>query len=463
MNKKPLIEILSALGICLMVGAIWYIQPHPVLVIAFGLLPLGVILVINRPYIFVVAFVIFSFFRIHEAFYALYPLHIPQLLAIASLATLLWHFILSRRIQPYWSQELSWFALFFVLVTIGIAFATNRSLAINNWSGVYVKIAIMTLALVWLTREVSDFSLMARMVVLAGMAVGGVALFNKVNGIGLVEGTRVTIGRDFGSILGDPNDLALVMLFPASFALSLMTTPRLQKIDRLLGWLGFFVVLGAIIATQSRGGLLGIAAVMGLTATRVIKSKTVLMALGGLALLILFAVAGISGRSSGGASEQGVDESAMGRIYAWGAATKMGITHPLTGVGIDNFYVNYYRYSSHWDGKNHAVHSTWFSVLAETGLLGLGIFLTLVTVNVRTAYKTIGVIDKQPQQHGRYPPMVCAVAQAVMVGLVGFLISGTFLNQSLNWPFYVLLALNVATARFINKAATKANNCKDEK
>lgn len=47
----------------------------------------------------------------------------------------------------------------------------------------------------------------------------------------------------------------------------------------------------------------------------------------------------------------------MGRLYAWDAAFGMAIDNPMTGVGIDNFYSNYYYYSQHWDGLNHAVHS----------------------------------------------------------------------------------------------------------
>ena len=51
-----------------------------------------------------------------------------------------------------------------------------------------------------------------------------------------------------------------------------------------------------------------------------------------------------------------------GGFYAWEAAVGMAIDRPLTGVGLDNFYYNYYFYSPHWDGLNHAVHSTWFGV-----------------------------------------------------------------------------------------------------
>ncbi|GAM66229.1 membrane protein sypL [Vibrio sp. JCM 19236] len=35
----------------------------------------------------------------------------------------------------------------------------------------------------------------------------------------------------------------------------------------------------------------------------------------------------------------------MGRLYAWEAATKMAVDNPFTGVGLNNFYVNYFFYT----------------------------------------------------------------------------------------------------------------------
>lgn len=123
-----------------------------------------------------------------------------------------------------------------------------------------------------------------------------------------------------------------------------------------------------------------------------IKSKTLVLVLGAVAAIALYAFAGISGRESGGAAEDGIDASAMGRLYAWEAAFKMALHHPFTGVGLDNFYFNYYFYSPHWDGINHAVHSTWFGVLAETGFVGLAVFITLIVSLIRTSLKSISLL-----------------------------------------------------------------------
>lgn len=89
----------------------------------------------------------------------------------------------------------------------------------------------MTLAIAWLVNSVQNVKRISILIVLAGSLIAFVALSNSINGIGLVEGTRVTIGRQLGSVLGDPNDLSLVLMFPLAFAISLMTTKILAAFD----------------------------------------------------------------------------------------------------------------------------------------------------------------------------------------------------------------------------------------
>jgi O-antigen ligase len=141
----------------------------------------------------------------------------------------------------------------------------------------------------------------------------------------------------------------------------------------------------AIICTQSRGGLLGSLAVFGIIVNHFVKQKWILFAGGGIGGMLLIAAAGISKLASGGADEEGIDESAMGRIHAWNAAWRMALGRPLTGVGVDNFYQNYFFYSDHWDGVPHAVHSTWFVIVAESGFPGFIMFVALFVMTVRSA------------------------------------------------------------------------------
>lgn len=187
---------------------------------------------------------------------------------------------------------------------------------------------------------------------------------------------------------------------------------------------------------------------------KLIRSKVLLLSLGSIAAIILYLVAGIADRASGGAAEQGIDESAMGRIYAWEAAIKMAVENPLTGVGLNNFFSNYFFYSAHWDGLNHAVHSTWFGVLAETGFIGLIIFVILIISLIRTSRSTLARLSEAGTA---VAPELNAVAYAVYAGLIGTIVSGTFLTQGFNWPIYILAALTVCVSNVSHTA------CQNEK
>jgi hypothetical protein len=43
------------------------------------------------------------------------------------------------------------------------------------------------------------------------------------------------------------------------------------------------------------------------------------------------------------------------------------------------------------------------------------------------------------------------MAQALVAGIAGFVVSGTFLTQGFTWPVYILLALAVAVGRSLRR------------
>lgn len=446
-NDRPnsrLMGVLLSLFACALICMLWLLVPHPLLPIVMALVPLGLLFVLKNPFPIILGFVIISFFRIHEVIPQLYTLRIPLMLALGALVSLSWG-LWAGIIRPFWTKELAIFSAFFVQTTVSVVMASDRAASFAYFTSTYIKIAIMVFAITWLCANIDRLRFASNAFVASGITVALVALFNKANGIGLVEGTRVTIGRDLGSTLGDPNDLSLVLLFPAGFALSIALNPGSARIIRILGLLTFLLMGMAIVATQSRGGLLGITAVAGIFAYRRIKSKALLGLIGAVCLGALFVLAGISERQSGGAHEEGIDESAMGRIHAWVAAFRMALHNPVTGVGLDNFLLNYFTYSDFWDGQNHAVHSTWFGVLGETGFSGAIIFIAMVVMIFKVVLRALQTL-KGPfyngDQHIKIQGVI--VAEGILGALTGFCVSGTFLTMGFMWPIYILLSLATA-------------------
>ena len=422
------------------VGGIWLLNPSPLNLLLIGLKALIVVLAIQDLFIPTLIFVVFSQFRLHEAFPFLFEERLPQFLAVVALGALVWHLLFVRSIKPFWSRELSLLMIFFVIATFGVAFAVDRATAAAYWEGTFLKVILMSIAIAWTARRPAEFALAARAFTIGGILLATVALYNKVSGIGLVEGTRVTIGRDLGSLIGDPNDLSLTLLFPLGFAGALFVT-RVEWFDRVLGGIGCVTIVLGIVATQSRGGLLGLVAVAAVLAMSRIRSKLIIAAGAVVLCLALFSVAAISQRQSGGAAEEGIDESAQGRLTAWETAWNMAKARPITGVGLVNSSESYYFYTPVWSGKNHAVHSTWLQILAETGFPGLILFLLMVIAVFRSSYASSRFF-RSPDAD----PRMRAMSVAITAAFLGFCVSGTFLTQGLTWPFYIILSLTVALA-----------------
>ncbi len=424
------------------------IFPHPVALLPLAVIPLGLMFILRKPFVVCLTFIMFSFFRLHEVFPQLDPIKIPLLTALGSYFVLAWHIILTKKVQVYWRHEHTIFARFFGWVVIGIAFSSYPPVAFGSFTSVYVKIGIMVLAISWLMTEHWHFKLAHLLIICSGLAVGGVTLYNNANGIGMVEETRVTIP---GTSLGDPNDLSLVLSFPMSYAVALATTKGTGKFRTLIGLVGIVVFVSSIIATQSRGGLLATVAVFGIFGLRIIKSKLLLISIGSFGLLILIAAAGISDRKSGGAAEDGVDESAMGRIHAWEAAFNMGVRNPLTGVGLSLFLDNYWNYATHSraEGKAHVTHSTWFQVLAESGFVGLGLFGFMIFTIFMSIRSSLSRLDRN-KGSPEYDPHMTAIAVGTYAGLAGFCVSGTFLSQGFLWPVYIITSISIAIANYMD-------------
>jgi hypothetical protein len=60
----------------------------------------------------------------------------------------------------------------------------------------------------------------------------------------------------------------------------------------------------------------------------------------------------------------------------------------------------------------------------------------------------ITISASQTLQRIEAPAPARAMASAIVAGLVGFCISGTFLTQGFTWPIYIQLALGTAIVRY---------------
>jgi hypothetical protein len=154
-------------------------------------------------------------------------------------------------------------------------------------------------------------------------------------------------------IFNDPNDLAMAFVVVLPFLVGPLLAKRTKFRGRVLVALLFVPLLTALYYTNSRGGILGLAATLTPHAWR--SGRKFAKALVVLGLLAMFALA------PSRMSEMDSDESsAQGRIQAWSAGLEMLKSRPILGVGFSNFEQFHER----------VAHNSFVHTFGELGLIG---------------------------------------------------------------------------------------------
>lgn len=234
-------------------------------------------------------------------------------------------------------------------------------------------------------------------------------------------------------IYSNPNDLAALALLQLSLAIGLLITEK-KKSWIWMGALASIVLLGALILmTQSRGGTiaLGVFIILALVAQRL--RLRVLLAVAALVSLAIFvAPSGVWTRMSGLTNATNTEHldrvdpegSAKSRFEIWRVASTIIRDHPITGIGLGaypNAHAVYAREGGFDPGIRKALdtHSTILSLLAETGVVGLTLF-------VLTIFATVIRAERIRRNSRDVLPRTTMQLLYLEFGLLAFFIAGVF-------------------------------------
>jgi O-antigen ligase len=171
------------------------------------------------------------------------------------------------------------------------------------------------------------------------------------------------------------------MLIPMALALRSAST---SLTDRRLAVIGIALALPALILTGSRGGWTALLISLGCTAAfsrRIDWKRVVTVGLVG-AVSILPFINLIADRVLG--DDNG---AAATRIPLNAIALRMIGSHPLLGVGANNFPLVMDLYSSTVGEWLYTVHNTYLLVWSETGTFALLAFVGILGVTIRTGLR----------------------------------------------------------------------------
>ena len=278
------------------------------------------------------------------------------------------------------------------------------------------------------------------------LAVHGMEQVANEGGVGWTGATTIEGRITYLGFLNDPNDLSM------AFLMSLPLTLYLARVTgsivlRLLPYAAAGVTLYGIYLCDSRGSILGLAAMLTLYVGRrfgIVRGLLVLPVLIG--ILTVFS-------PSRSAEMSFDDESAAGRVDAWYEGFDMFFSHPLFGVGAGLFTDHHYL----------TAHNSFVLAIAELGLVGYFVWFTILSVSAVMLWRLLAIPEPSPVPRAsesepvwrlqkrdtdpQDPPSwveIQAAAAALAYAYVGALVAAFFLSRTYVVFLYLMVALVVA-------------------
>lgn len=264
--------------------------------------------------------------------------------------------------------------------------------------------------------------------------------------------SRFTVGGGY-----DPNDTALVLLMAFPFLFwKHRTSAGIKRV--ILGFSSLLLIIG-IIATQSRGGFLGLIAVVCTILFQVLyaEKKGLVKVLFGVLIFsgIIFYYGGdayYERISSTFDTTGNYNYGSHGRLALWKRGMDMMINNPMLGVGVNAFMTAdgllYTEEGSRWN----TAHNSFVQLGAELGFPGLIAFCLLIWGSIRNVRKIPSVNGNAESDSFRN-----ATAYSIIGSWVGFIVSGSFLSAAYISPFYFLLAISLSFINLNKQKTTHPN------
>lgn len=242
-----------------------------------------------------------------------------------------------------------------------------------------------------------------------------------------------------GTFLGGNTEIGLALNMNLPILLYMRRHVKRMWLRHLM-LAAFFLTIIAIIATYSRGALLGLIAVVGFI---IVLSKArawgIALLVIGIPLVLTFAPERWIGRMQTIKTYEG-DASAMGRIHMWILSMRIAADRPFLGGGFrcmtEEITLRYFPESP---DRGFDAHNIFFQILAEHGVTGLVLYAGLIIVT----FGTLGRIHRRARDNLDLVWMA-DFARMIQGSLVAYVVSGFFLSLCYFDLFFLLVAATAA-------------------
>ncbi|MGQ9488932.1 MAG: O-antigen ligase family protein [Armatimonadota bacterium] len=380
-----------------------------------------------NPFAGSITFIAFYYLRPVDFFPQLAMLRIPLFIASITSTGLFVKLLLTRqKLIEGWYVK--WFIAWWIVMFLSVPLSLYRSQSFSAAQD-FAKSVAMVWMIYMTVRSEKQIAFAVRLLGWMALWLAGSAIYNYMTGNVVVSGEIQRAGAESG-MLGDPNDLAsyILMLFPLCYYLFFNDPKRWL---RLVYGAAMLMILVAIVYTGSRGGFIGLVALLFLL--WLFAKRKVLGLFIGLAVFgaIWFASPSEYRERMRSITNYEQDESAMNRVEYRRAAVRMFKRNPFTGIGLKN-YTDFAR--DFGAPASQTAHNMYYLVLAELGGIGLFVFLNIWLRSLRSAW--------QIARSNLW--LLHALGMGAFTGLLDLMVTGYFLSISY-YPYqYILMALVAA-------------------
>ena len=264
--------------------------------------------------------------------------------------------------------------------------------------------------------------------------------------------------------VGDPNFFAQLLLPLVPLGLFLGWEEHRRRLRGIAFALAGLTV-GGIVLTYSLGAALALLLMIGLTfashRTRMRQAALVALVVAVPTTMLMptdfvTRIATITQILPGEERSLHLDSSFEERRLLVRTAWDMFSERPLLGVGARNYAVHFDRHAAEVGseariyrdpGDPRYPHSLYLEIAAETGVVGLTLFLAIVTfclVSLEHARRTAGAVSDH---------YLAGIARALQIGIAGHLVSALFLHGEFQRPLWLLFGLAAALSSLASSRA----------
>jgi len=277
--------------------------------------------------------------------------------------------------------------------------------------------------------------------------------------LGLVYGTNDGTDRLQSFAIGDPNYLAAALIPGLVLEAFLFMTTRSPLVRTVLVAMAAVTAI-SLFMTQSRGGVVGLGAALaaGVLLAGPARLRLVVAALlitaAGVTYYGFFASPEARGRITNFSAE-----SSSGRSDLWTVALREYDAHPLNGVGGGNFVAAKPAYATETVNLTRldrvvddpvVAHNTFLEILAELGVVGLGLFAVIALGAL-----VIGLHGIRRLGRAGFTD-AALLGRGVLIATIGMLAAFTFLSAQYEKNLWLLLGASAALASIGHLAETTA-------